>query len=260
MGLTVRPVVTWPLVMTRLLVCLFFSQVSAAGTGRQAEHAGAGAQEIHGNQRYVLVCAHTHTHTHVQQAKDATDVFASDCVFQCVSFLPRFRLRLAEADSRPSRFIDLLISLFVFFFRARNGQELNCSLSRANRLDLNPPGSSLCRSKKRVSVVFVPGRQDLRAAGRRRADPPAAHRGGGHEGLLGAVPGGEAAEGDKRGAGGLLHEGGQAALQDGGSGSLGVRLSGADPYVSTVCETGQTFEKPKMRPPLSATRRKSSGL
>lgn len=60
-------------------------------------------------------CAHTHTHTHVQHAKDATDVFANVCVFQCVTFLPLFSLRLAEADSRLSRFIDLLISLFVFF-------------------------------------------------------------------------------------------------------------------------------------------------
>lgn len=48
-------------------------------------------------------------------------------------------------------------------------------------------------------------RQDLRAAGRGGAGPPAADRGGGHEGLLGVVPGGEEAEGDERGAGGLLH-------------------------------------------------------
>lgn len=52
------------------------------------------------------------------------------------------------------------------------------------------------------------GRQDLRAAGRRGAHPAAAARSGGHEGLPGGVPGGEEAEGDQRGAGGLLHHGG----------------------------------------------------
>lgn len=68
-------------------------------------------------------------------------------------------------------------------------------------------------------------RQDLRAAGRGGAGPPAADRGGGHEGLLGVVPGGEEAEGDERGAGGLLHQGGQTPLEGGSSGSLGIRLS-----------------------------------
>lgn len=43
-----------------------------------------------------------------------------------------------------------------FIFCARNGHELNCSLGRANRLDLNPPGSSLCRSKNTCLLCFVP--------------------------------------------------------------------------------------------------------
>lgn len=52
------------------------------------------------------------------------------------------------------------------------------------------------------------GRQDTRAGGRRRAGPSTDDRGGGHEGLLGVVSGGEEAEGDQRGARGLLHQGG----------------------------------------------------
>lgn len=39
-------------------VCLFSSQVPTTGTGGQAEHAGAGAQEIHGAERWVLACSH----------------------------------------------------------------------------------------------------------------------------------------------------------------------------------------------------------
>lgn len=66
------------------------------------------------------------------------------------------------------------------------------------------------------------GRQDLRAAGRRGAHLAAAAGSGGHEGLAGVVPGGEEAERDQRGGGGLLHEGGQATLKDGGTGSLGL--------------------------------------
>lgn len=73
-----------------------------------------------------------------------------------------------------------------------------------------------------VCVCVFCGRQDLRAAGRRGAHLAAAAGSGGHEGLAGVVPGGEEAERDQRGGGGLLHEGGQATLKDGGTGSLGL--------------------------------------
>lgn len=76
-----------------------------------------------------------------------------------------------------------------------------------------------------VCLCVFCGRQVRRAAGRRGAHPAAAAGSGGHEGLAGAVPGGEEAERDQRGGGGLLHEGGQATLQDGGAGSLGLRVS-----------------------------------
>lgn len=41
--------------------CFFFSQVSTAGARGQAEHAGVGAQEIHGAGWCVLQCAHIST-------------------------------------------------------------------------------------------------------------------------------------------------------------------------------------------------------
>lgn len=56
--------------------------------------------------------------------------------------------------------------------------------------------------------IFFSGRQDTRAASRRRSRPSTDDRGGGHEGLSGVVSGGEEAEGDKRGARSLLHHGG----------------------------------------------------
>lgn len=39
---------------TQLMFVLFSSQVSTAGTRRQAEHAGVGAQEIHGDEWCVI--------------------------------------------------------------------------------------------------------------------------------------------------------------------------------------------------------------
>lgn len=69
------------------------------------------------------------------------------------------------------------------------------------------------------------GRQDSRAAVRRGASPSTDDRGGGHEGLPCGVFGREEAKGDQRGAGGLLHDGGQMALKVRRSGSLGITLS-----------------------------------
>lgn len=73
--------------------------------------------------------------------------------------------------------------------------------------------------------MCLSGRQDTGAAGRRRADPSADDRGGGHEGLLGVISGRKEAQGDERGARGLLHHGSQATLEGRSSGSLGIRLS-----------------------------------
>lgn len=52
----------WSVDMTQLMFALFvFSQVSAAGARGQAEHAGAGAQEIHGAGWCVLQREHIST-------------------------------------------------------------------------------------------------------------------------------------------------------------------------------------------------------
>lgn len=55
-----------------MFVC-FFSQVSTAGTGGQAEHAGAGAQEIHGAERWVFACTHAaHFLTQVEDSETSS--------------------------------------------------------------------------------------------------------------------------------------------------------------------------------------------